>query len=503
MSHSKLTLASEADRTPVLCPDHPIAALPVERLERLETWGMNASCLSYVYRPSRSEDVRTVFATARSHGRTVCIRGGGRSYGDASLASEEISLDLSRMNRIMDWDPLSGLITVEPGVTLRQLWQYVIGDGWWPPVVSGTMHVTMGGAAAMNYHGKNNYLAGPIGEHIREFDLMTPTGDLLTCTPVQNADLFFAAVGGFGMLGCFTRLTLQMKRVYSGLLEVEAFATRNFRDIIEQFEQRKQRADYLVGWIDCFVHGKHIGRGLVHSARYLRPGEDPSPAQTLRLEKQELPDTLFGVIPKSIMWLLLKPFAHNTGMKLINAAKYFSGSTFGNHQTTRQSHAGFAFLLDYVPNWKWAYRPGGLIQYQSFVPIENTERCFTRQIEICQAAGMVPWLGVFKRHRPDAFLMSHAVDGYSLALDFPVTKWNRQRLWALTSELNQIVLANGGRFYFAKDSTLDPVTARAYLGEKTLRKFGALKRQFDPEGLLQTDLSKRLFDNFQEFGKAL
>src|SRR5205085_5957602 len=140
----------------------------------------------------------------------------------------------------------------------------------------------------------------------------------------------------------------------------------------------------------------------------------------------ETPDTLFSIIPKSIMWRLIKPFAQKSlRWRLINWAKFTAGNTLGNKKTVRQSHAGFAFLLDYVPNWKFAYKPGGLIQYQSFVPAENAERCFTRQLELSHEYGIIPYLGVFKRHKRDEFLMSHAVDGYSFALDYPVTDKNR------------------------------------------------------------------------------
>jgi decaprenylphospho-beta-D-ribofuranose 2-oxidase len=479
-------------------PDPIVArpAMPIDRLERVEAWGMNRAVMAYVYRPNTVEGIRDVFAVARRHGLKVGLRGAGRSYGDASLLAENICLDLTRMNRILAWDPATGVIKVEPGVTLRQLWQYAIGDGWWPPVVSGTMTVTMGGAAGMNFHGKNNWKMGPLGNHIREFDLLTPAGEIKTCSREQNAELFHAAIGGFGMLGCFVSLTLQLKKVYSGLLSVYAFSTHSFGEIIREFEARMDAADYLVGWIDCFATGKQLGRGLVHDARYLRPGEDPQPTQTLRVEKQELPDTLFGIVPKSIMWRLMKPFSTGWGMRWINHAKFVAGDTLGNHKTVRQSHAGFAFLLDYVPDWKFVYKPGGLIQFQSFVPAAAAEACFTAQLKLCQQEGIVPYLGVFKRHRRDDFLMSHAVDGYSLALDFPVTARNRRRLWALTAKLNAQVLEAGGRFYFAKDSTLDRATAAAYLGEETLRRFAALKRDSDPENLLRTDLSERLFGDF-------
>jgi decaprenylphospho-beta-D-ribofuranose 2-oxidase len=470
--------------------------LPHDRLERVEAWGMNTAVMAYVYRPGTVAGIREVFETARRHGVKVGLRGAGRSYGDASLAAENICLDLTRMNRILEWDPATGVIAVEPGVTLRQLWQYAIGDGWWPPVVSGTMYVSMGGAAGMNFHGKNNFKMGPIGDHILEFELLTPAGETRVCSREQNRDLFHAAIGGFGMLGCFTRITLQLKKVESGLLSVYAFSTQNFAEIIREFEARMDAADYLVGWIDCFARGRALGRGLVHQANYLHADEDPDPVQTLRVESQELPDTLFGLLPKSVMWRFVKPFANNPGMRLLNAAKFTLGNTRGNRKTVRQSHAGFAFLLDYVPNWKFAYKPGGLIQYQSFVPAANAEACFSAQIKACQEEGIVPYLGVFKRHRRDDFLMTHSVDGYSLALDFPVTARSRKRLWELTAKLNALVLAAGGRFYFAKDSTLDSNTAAAYLGEETLRRFFDLKRACDPEGLLQTNLSQRLFAEY-------
>ncbi len=474
--------------TPALPPPPP-----VDRLEKVEAWGMNTAAVAYVYRPSTVEGIREAFEFARTSGLKVGLRGAGRSYGDASLNGEHVTLDLTRINRILDWNPGTGVITVEPGVTLRQLWQYVVGDGWWVPVVTGTMTVTLGGMLGMNTHGKNNYCNGTIGDHVLSFELLLPTGEIVRCSREENADLFFAGISSFGLLGCFTRITLQMKRVYSGLLEVDAYTTHSFGEIIAKFREGQDKADYLVGWIDCFAAGKGLGRGQVHEARYLPPGEDRNPAQTLRVEHQELPDTLFGILPKSVMWRLMKPISNNFGMRLLNAAKFFASNTIGNHKTIRQSHAGFAFLLDYVPNWKWVYKPGGLIQYQSFVPEETAEACFTAQIEACHRAGIVPYLGVFKRHRPDDFLISHAVRGYSFALDFPVTKQNRPRLWELCRELDALVLGAGGRFYFAKDSTLTPEGAEASLGKETLDRFFALKRRCDPDGLLQTDLARRLF----------
>jgi FAD/FMN-containing dehydrogenase len=469
------------------------SSLPTDRLEPVEAWGMTARSMSYVYRPSSATGIREAFQAAREHGRTVALRGAGRSYGDASLNAENVVLDLTRMSRILEWDPTTGIISVEPGVTIRQLWQYALEDGWWPPVVPGTMFPTLGGVAAMNVHGKNNYRVGPIGDHILQFELLLTTGELLVCDREQNRDLFFAAIGGFGMLGCFTRLTLQMKRVHSGYLAVEAISTPSLPAMIRVFEERMERDDYLVGWIDALAPGSAAGRGLIHAARHLAPGEDVNPAQSLRVVNQELPEEFFGIFPKSWMWRLMRPFVNNPGIRLINALKYHAGRREAAKGAHRESHAGFSFLLDYVPGWKLAYRPIGLIQYQSFIPAERAAAAMERIMAMSRTAGLPPYLAVFKRHRKDEFLMSYAVDGYSLALDYHVTPANRQRVWHLAHCLDEVVLEAGGRFYFAKDSTLERSSIERFISRERLDTFMALKRRCDPESLLQTELSRRLF----------
>ena len=467
--------------------------LPSDRLERIEAWGMSTSVMSYVYRPSTESGIRDVFNLARVGGHSVGLRGAGRSYGDASLNGEEICLDLTRMNRILEWNPESGVITVEPGVTIRDLWQHVIEDGWWPYVIPGTMFPTLGGCAAMNIHGKNNWKVGPIGDHILSFDLLLPTGEVKRCSREESPELFHAAIGGFGMLGCFLSLTLQLKRIHSGLLKVTPISVNNLTEMIQAFENRSDSADYLVGWMDCFARGAELGRGLIHQADYIPEGEDRNPHQTLRVENQELPDTFFfGLLSKGSMWQWMRPLTNNPGVRLVNWAKYRS-SRFQSLHVHRQSHAEFAFLLDYVPNWKWAYKPGGLIQYQSFIPSDFAESVFTEQITLCRRAGQTPYLGVFKRHREDDFLMTHAVNGYSLALDFKVTPANRNELWRLCAEMDRLVFEAGGRFYFAKDSTLSHARMSPYLEEDRVKRFLALKKGCDPESILQTELYRRVF----------
>jgi FAD/FMN-containing dehydrogenase len=466
--------------------------LPLHHLARLENFGHSLRSSAYLYQPNSVDDLDQLFELSRQQDLTVGLRGSGRSYGDASLNSGQIVLDMRPLNNILAWDPQSGVITVEPGVTIEQLWMHTLGDGWWPPVVPGTMRPTLGGCLAANIHGKNNWVAGTIGEHVIEFDALLPSGETLTCSPEKNADIFHAMIGGMGLLGVFTSITLQMKQIHSGQLRVMAWAKASLAGMLESVDGNKT-ADYVVGWVDCTSGSGRMGRGQIHRAEYLKPGEDPDPTNSLRIDQQILQDRIFGLLPKSILHKLMQPFTNNIGTLFINSAKYWASRTVGQNTNFLQTMGAFNFLLDYVPNWERAYGPMGLIQYQSFLPKASAEAAYSEMLNLCHNRHLPAYLGVLKRHRPDPFLLSHALDGFSLALDFRVTQSNRASLLNLIAELDEIALAAGGRFYFAKDSTLNAEKAQRFLGEDVTKQFRALKSKADPNNRLQTDLYRRCF----------
>ena len=465
--------------------------LTLQNFIQHENFGHSLRAASYRFRPTSAQEIDEIFRLAQKTGLTVTARGAGRSYNDASLNGGGILLDMSAMNQILAWDSASGKVRCEPGVTLEKLWKCVEPDGWWPPVVSGTMKTTLGGCLAANIHGKNNFQKGTIGEHVLEFEAVLPTGELITCTPEQNTDLFYAMISGLGMLGIFTSITLQMKRIHSGLISVDAWSVPNLSRHLGDLLEHAPHYDYIVGWLDTTASGQNIGRGQIHAANNLKEGEDPNASQTLRLENQSLPPRLFGVMPKSLLHYFMRPFMINIGAWGINTAKYVSAL---RRHTFRQSHAAFHFLLDYVPNWELAYGRGGLIQYQSFLPKETAEPTWREMIQLSQKRGLPSYLGVTKRHRPDKFLLSHAVDGFSLAMDFKVTEGNRATLSNMLKDFDRMVLEAGGRFYFAKNSETSAAAARAFLGEATIARFKELKKRCDPDHLLESDLYRRVFE---------
>ena len=467
----------------------------------LDGYGRSQLAASRWVRPRSVEELAEVFRRARDERMSLVFRGSGRSYGDASLNTGGLAVDVCGMDRMLAWNPTEGIADLEAGVTIEGLWRRTIQDGWWPAVVPGTMFPTMGGCVGMNIHGKNCFRVGPFGDQVLEMDVLTPDGQLRTVSRTQDAELFRAVIAGLGLLGAVTRVRLKLKKIDSGLLHVKPIVSRSIGEMFDQFDEHLGDADYLVGWVDCFAGGKATGRGLVHRADYLHAGEDSAPFDTLKIERQVLPGTIFGV-PRSIMWRFMQPFTNDLGFKLINWAKYhLPEPSSGPDHSFLQPHVAFAFLLDYVPNWRLAYGDHGFIQYQVFLPDSTARKTMPEVLELCRQRDLVSYLGVFKRHRPDEYLLSHGLDGWSMAMDFPVSPSRWPRLVELTRELTALVLDAGGRFYPAKDSVLNAGEFARCYGDR-LTRFLEIKRRVDPQNLILGDQGRRLMPTLVEGGKG-
>lgn len=460
----------------------PAGLLPEHHV--LSGWGESVHGWARVWKPRTAEETAELLDRFAAEGRRVALRGSGRSYGDAALLAGGDVVDTTGLRRVRSFDAASGVAEVEGGVTIEDLWRTFLPRGFWPHVVPGTMFPTVAGAIAMNLHGKNHYREGGFGEHVEEVEVACPGGGLRTLR--ADAEGFRAVVGGLGLTGAVTAARLRLLRVHSGRLRVTGFATRTLAEMVAEFERRAETSAYLVGWIDCFDPD---GRGEVHSASYLGEGEDAEGAPTLQVARQELPPRIAGVVPRSAAASALRPFGRPAGMRAINAAKYASARLRGE-QSFLQEHVRFAFLLDYVPGWKRIYDPGGLLQYQSFVPRDRAVETHATLLRMCRERRIVPWLGVYKKHRACPTILPHALDGYSFAMDFPVPAAGRDALYALCRDMDEVVLAAGGRFYCAKDQTR---TADAFRRScPGIEEFRTWKRRLDPAGVLTSDLARRL-----------
>ena len=117
-----------------------------------------------------------------AEGDSLLARGWGRSYGDVGINSGGSHLDTTRLDRLIAFDRESGVLHCESGVTLAQILDIVVPEGWFVPVLPGSRFVTVGGAIANDVHGKNHPIAGSFGCHVLWFDLVRSDGSRVRCS---------------------------------------------------------------------------------------------------------------------------------------------------------------------------------------------------------------------------------------------------------------------------------------------------------------------------------
>jgi FAD/FMN-containing dehydrogenase len=148
-----------------------------------------------------------------------------------------------------------------------------------------------------------------------------------------------------------------------------------------------------------------------------------------------------------------------------------------------------AFLhpLDAFGHWNRMYGPRGFTQYQCVLPDAAGHGAARRFLELLTAKGGASMLCVIKDCGAEGIgLLSFPRPGISIALDIPI----RDGTQALVDALNEVVIAEGGRIYLAKDQFTRAEHYRAM--EPRLPEFLRIRRRWDPEGRLRSAQSVRI-----------
>ncbi|MFP4532074.1 MAG: FAD-binding protein [Desulfobacterales bacterium] len=429
---------------------------------RLSGWGrypvIEASPLAFADERALAESLGTQ--------DSIIAYGNGRSYGDSALARRYVPV--RHRDRMLSFNPGTGLLTCEAGVLLSEIVETFLPRGWFLKVTPGTKLITVGGAVAADVHGKNHHVAGCFGDTVKSLKLMVSDGRILQCSRVENSDLFRATCGGMGLTGIILEVSFYLQPVRSAVIEQGTVKTTALEETLAAFEKYADWP-YSVAWIDSLAPERDMGRSLLMVGKFAEIGElDYEPAKTC-------------TVPVDFPGFALNQYS----VRAFNALYY--GRARSRISVSLTNVDAFFYPLDAIQCWNRIYGRRGFVQYQFILPKKYSHAGLGEVLRKTAKSGMASFLSVLKLHGPanDNYL-SFPMRGYSLALDFKM----QPGLFDFLVRLDDIVVKYEGRIYLAKDARVDRKTFE--LGYPRLQDFRALRESLNLREKFESMQSERL-----------
>ena len=393
-------------------------------------------------------------------------RGNGRSYGDSALSKNVI--DVRQRDYFIDFDEETGLLHVQSGVLLSDILEHFVPRGWFLTVTPGTKFITVGGAIASDVHGKNHHVAGCFSQYVKEFKIMLPDGEVVTCTKEHTPELWKATCGGQGLTGVILDTKLYLKPISSQYIDQITIKTTNLKETFEAFEEYSYMP-YSVAWIDCLARGKKMGRSLLMVGDFRGDGQ---------LDYRPRPQK--GVPFYFPGWVL-----NNWSVRLFNWLYY--RKVKGKFSKERVDIETFFYPLDAIGHWNRIYGKNGFTQYQFILPKETSYKGLKEILTTISNWGKGSFLAVLKLYgKANENWLSFPMEGYSLALDFKIEKG----LFKLLERLDEIVVRYRGRIYLTKDARVGKKTFEK--GYPDIEKFREYRKDNKMDQKFQSLQSKRV-----------
>ena len=364
--------------------------------------------------------------------------GMGRSYGDVCLNPKGNVWVTTNLDKYIEFDVDSGLLSCESGVLLRDIQRLVIPKGWMLPVTPGTQLITVGGAIANDIHGKNHHEYGTFGEHIKSLEILRTDGAVIRCNALSSPEMLTATIGGIGLTGLITKATIQLRRVFSPYLQSENISFNSIEDFFSLSHESEGGWEHCVAWIDCLY--KKSVRGIFMRANPVKVILDLNP-----IKFSNNKSSVFFTPPISLI--------NNSTLKIFNNL-YFHYHKYRNSKNIVH-YESFFYPLDNIAHWNRVYGSKGFYQYQCVIPMINGRDVIVEMLQVIANSSQGSFLSVLKTfgRKPQAGLMSFPMHGITLALDFPNLGLETRQLFSI---LDDIVVKAGGRIYMAKDACMSP-----------------------------------------------
>jgi FAD/FMN-containing dehydrogenase len=179
---------------------------------------LNETRVERIVRPATTAAVAEVVRAARQDGQVLCVCGGRHAMGGQQFREGATLVDISRLNRLLHLDEERGTVVAEAGIQWPELVRGLLSaqarkrsQRQWgiAQKQTGADRLSLGGALASNIHGRGLRMKPIIGD-VEAFTLVDAAGEVRRCSREEEPDRFGLVIGGYGLFGIITTVTLRL-----------------------------------------------------------------------------------------------------------------------------------------------------------------------------------------------------------------------------------------------------------------------------------------------------
>lgn len=443
--------------------------------------GLNPTTVRELVAVRSVQDIHRAVERAASDRLAISVAGGRHAMGAQQFGTDSLHLDTRSFNRVLNLDPGSGLMEVEAGVQWPELIHASLAmqagsTRQWGIVQkqTGADRLSIGGALSANIHGRGLTLKPFVGD-VDSFTIVMGDGRTLRCSRSQNAELFKLAVGGYGLFGVVSSVTLRLmpRRKLRRVVELVTIS-----DVMRRFEQRIQEG-FLFG--DCQfaidpASDDFLSRGIFSCYRPVDPAT-PIPDNQREIAEDQ--------------WLRLLYLAH------ADKAKAFDVYSKEYLATDGQLYWSDTHQMSYYPDGYHrsldqrmrASAPGSEMISEVYVPRSELAAFFADMREDFRRHGTEVIYGTIRLiERDDESFLAWARQPWActvLNLHVSHTPDGIERAAAAFRRLIDLARKRGGSYFLTYHKWAAREQVQACYPQ--FPEFLRLKRRFDPEERFQSD----------------
>ena len=447
-------------------PEARVSVKPDSSVQVNEVTRLYPVTMARVFAPRTVEEISS--AVKASPG-PISVGGGRYSMGGQTATPDGLQLDMRNFRGVVAFDPRARTITVHSGTRWREVQQAIDSAGLAVKIMQTYNTFTVGGALSVNAHGR--YIGqGPLVRSVRAITLVLADGRVATATPIENPDLFFGAIGGYGALGVIADVTLDLAVNSHVRREDEKMPVSSYTSFFRQ----KVRNDTTV---------------IFHNADMYPPAYENIHVVSYRLTREPLTVT-DRLLPKD-----QSAWSHRTAYSMITSG--LGGYWFREHVIDPLIFIGHPVTWR---NYEASYDVSELepesrdketyVLQEYFVPAGNFD-AFVPQMRRILRNHHVNAVNVSVRHAlldPGTMLAWAPTEVFAFVLYYKqgTDGTSRSEVGKWTRELIDAALRNGGRYYLP----YQPVATRAQFATAYPRatELFATKRRVDPTNKFTNNL---------------